>query len=115
MSESVESNSMEPDLDVKYANETMEEWSELQIADYCLETGNFFWDLIACIDRKWVPKLFDSYLIALKKIDHPEVLEEFLRTSMDAFVWRAGKENDLIGQIAGMVADRRFPNEARGE
>ena len=49
--DAIESNSMEPDLDITYANQMMEDLSELELADYCLETGNCFWDLIACIDQ----------------------------------------------------------------
>ena len=113
--EAFESNSMEPDLDVQFANQMMEELSELEIADYCLKTGNFFWDLIACIDHKWVQKLFDAYLIALKKIDHPEVFEQFLCTSMHALAWRAAEDNDLIKKIARILSNRRFPNQMMSE
>jgi hypothetical protein len=54
---------MEPDLDITYANQMMEDLSELELADYCLETGNCFWDLIACIDHKWVQKLAQRDLV----------------------------------------------------
>ncbi len=113
--EAFESNSMEPDIDVQFANQMMEELSELEIADYCLKTGNFFWDLIACIDHKWVQKLFDAYLIALKKIDHPEVFEQFLCTSMHALAWRAAEENELIEKIAKIISGIRFGNQLMRE
>jgi hypothetical protein len=106
---------MEPDLDIEYANEMMEKLSELEIADFCLKTGNFFWDLIACIDHKWVPKLFESYVMALRKIQEPEIFEQFLRTSMDALVWRVTQERDLIEQIAKIISDKRFPNNLMRE
>lgn len=96
---------MDEDIDIKASNEMMHEWSSLQIADYCLSTGNYFWDLITYIDLQWLPKLIESFFIALNQ-DNPEIIEELLGTSLHAFACRAVRENAILEETAKILSLR---------